>query len=224
VKRLRLLAIASIAALLCACGSPAHTVHQSAAAHASSPAAAPATQRFVVRAVTASGTLAAGFTASHESVPVSCALGPAASPAAVDDDIVACTPESSYAVACWAAADPGHVYCLRNPWTDDVVELPVADRVPHVSAPQHPQPLGLTLADGTHCSLRSGGASSELAAHPTWFAAFICATTTAVWAAPNTDGIDTSARAWSVQIAPLDGTGPLVTSAVADVYYAGTAR
>src|SRR5579859_7228182 len=225
MKASRLLAVASAVVLLAACSSGARSPRQSAAAHTSSPSPTSGTTRVVIRPVTATGTLARGFRESHENDTVSCAGGHSASPAAVDNDIVACTPESSDAIACWAAPDAGHVLCLRDPWSGEVVELPLGDHVPHVTAPPDPWPLGLTLADGTHCSLRNGGTSSELAGHPTWWAAFICGGgATAVWGPQPSDGIDSSAATWTVQIASLDGTGALVTTPVTDAYFAGTAR
>jgi len=234
MKSGRLLAVALIAVLPCACGVGSHAVRAPASTQPSTAVQSPtssesetsaaATAQIVVRPVTASGLLAPGFGTSHGTDTVTCSVGAAASPAAVDNDIVACTPEASDAVACWAAADPGHVFCLRDPWAEDVVELPLADHVPHVTAPKHPHPLGLTLADGTHCDLRVGGTSTVLVGHPTWFAAFICNATTAVWGPPTGDGIDTSGPMWTVHVAALDGTGALATTTVTDAYYAGTAN
>jgi hypothetical protein len=184
--------------------------------------AAGRTESVVLRPVTTEGVPSSGYRAVPATDQVQCSSIAEGSPVAVDDGIAFCTPTASFAVACWRAADTGHVLCLRDPWGQVVDELILTDDFGPVSAPPHPRPLALTLADGTHCTVRDGGAWSALAAHPDWSGTYYCGNAGVVWGPPNSNGIDESAPAWTVQIGSAAGDGPLRTVGVTSAYFVGT--
>ncbi|TFC83651.1 hypothetical protein E3T24_11675 [Cryobacterium sp. TmT2-59] len=184
------------------------------------------TDQVVVRPVSQAGLPAAGFTVTDDSaVTVDCGTTPTnARPSlvAVDDNILSCSPSSVYAVACWKDASPGSVLCFRDPWKVDLARMTSKGDLPTVPAPPAAQPLGLLLADGERCLMRSGGVWNNLAQYPGWYGTYSCTGGDAVWAG-SADGIDRSSPRWSVQVAPLSGTGPLHTRDVVKAYVVGTA-
>jgi hypothetical protein len=187
--------------------------------------AKPATQRVVIRPVTATGRLAEGFTAVPGTQgPAECTgtSGPA-SPAAVDGGIVECSPAFLDAVACWRASTARSVLCYRDPWSTQLTLLPTDGPVAAAAALRTPSPLGLLLADGTRCWLRIGGAWSRLDGHPELFGTYGCQNQIAVWGRADADGIDRSGPVWTVRLAPMSGHGTLRTVAVRTGYYVGTA-
>ena len=193
-----------------------------------STAPAPHTQRVVIRPVTATGHVAAGFTLAppHSGDRVDCggtALGVSPSAVAVDDGIAGCSPSAEYAVACWNGPVPNTALCFRDPWLRVVAELPDQGRLPVEKAPAVPSPLGLTLRDGSHCMIRDGGAWSSLDGHPDAFGTYSCADGLVVWGTGRSDGIDRSHSLWTVQVAPGSGHGALRTMSVRTAYLVGTA-
>ncbi|TFD27917.1 hypothetical protein [Cryobacterium cryoconiti] len=213
----RLLIILSLVALLSGCASsPAPTATPSA----------PATERVVVRPVTAGGLPAAGFTATDDTtVTLDCgttALDARPSPVAVDDNILICSPSSAFTVACWPGPTPGFAACYRDPWSTEVVRLPTTAELPASVAFAEARPLGLLLGDGERCLIRSGGVWNDLDQHPGWYGTYSCSDDRALWAGSG-DGIDRTAPRWTVNIAPISGTEPVRTQEVVTAYYVGTA-
>jgi hypothetical protein len=194
---------------------------------ASSTSAAPtaATERVVIRPVVPSGLPAAGYAVTDDkTVTLDCGTTPSntqASPVAVDDNILSCSPSSAYAVACWKDPAPFVVVCYRDPWNKKLVRMPIGESFPAVTAPSPAQPLGLLLSDGDHCLIRNGGTWNGLAQHPGWYGTYSCARDGAVWD-DNADGINQSSPRWTVNVAPISGAGPLNTRGVIKAYFIGT--
>ena len=184
-----------------------------------------ATERVVIRPVTAAGLPAPGFSVTEDtSVTVDCgatSLAPRPSPVAVDDDILACLPSSAYAVACWPDPSPSSVVCYGDPWEKSLVRMPTVGSVPAVSAPPQAQALGLLLSDGDRCRIRSGGVWNDLVQHTGWYGTYSCEGGEAIWA-ESADGVDRSSPRWTVEVAPISGAGPLRTRGVATAYFVGT--
>lgn len=218
MRSLLLVALAVPLGLLAGCASQA-----SISSTSSTPPSA--TESVVVRPVTPTGLPALGFAVTNDnSVTVDCggtSLAPRPSPVAVDDGILACTPSSAYAVACWRDPSPSTVVCYRDPWEKTLVRMPAIGTVPVVTAPSQAQPLGLLLSDGNRCRIRSGGVWNELARHSGWYGTYSCEGGQAIWA-DNADGIDRSAPRWTVQVAPISGAGSLRTRGVATAWFVGT--
>jgi predicted small secreted protein len=185
-----------------------------------------ATRVVVVRPVTRAGVPASGYTAVPDSAGGLSITCTESSPVAVDAGIASCSPSASYAVACWASSTQGQAMCMRDPWGTQVTVVPMQGAFPSaLTPPATAEPLGLELADGTHCTLRVGGAGEALAGKPTWSAYYFCGTDrdTAVWAPTTTSPIDRSEPVWTVQVASSDGTGALHTDRIRTVYMVGTA-
>lgn len=201
-------------------GSPTGSTPSSTAAGA----APTATDRVVIRPVTASGRPAPGFTAVSETQGTADCAGPIgfASPAAVDGGIVECSPAYLDAVACWRTSAARSVLCYRDPWSKRLTLLHTDGPVAVPAATRAPSPFGLLLADGTRCWLRIGGAWSRLDGHPELYGSYGCQHEIAVWGPANSDGIDRSAPTWTVRVAPMSGHGTLRTVAVRAAYYVGT--
>jgi len=192
--------------------------------HAATKPAAPATRRVVLRPVTASGMPASDFTvARHPSELLSCGSPAEPSEAAVDPGIAHCFPAVEDALACWPASQPRQALCFRDPWQHKLDEIPTDGPLGRVPVVDTPSPLGLELADGSHCSLRSGGVWAPLDGHPELSGSYSCQHDEAVWAAAGKTGIDSSAPAWTVQVAAAAGHGPLRTVDVTAAYFVGTA-
>ena len=212
-----LLPLGLLLVLFTGCASPSSPASTSSA---------PSTESVVMRPVTESGLPAAGFTITDDTtVTLDCGsttFDPRPSAVAVDDNILACSPSSAFAVACWQDPVPGFVACYRDPWNTEVVRLPSSGSVTGTTAPDQAQPLGLLLSDGDRCLVRSGGVWNDLADHPGWYGTYSCAEGGAVWA-ESTDGIDRSAPRWTVQVAPVSGEDPLRTRDVVTAYFVGTA-
>jgi len=179
----------------------------------------------VIRPVTAAGRPAAGYTVVPGTQGTADCTAPigSASPAAVDGGIVECSPAFLYAVACWRRSTARSVLCYRDPWSKQLTQLPTDGPVANPAATRIPSPLGLLLADGSRCSLRIGGAWSNLDGHPELYGTYGCDHQIAVWGLADRDGIDRSAPAWTVRVAPMSGHGTLHTVAVRAAYYVGTA-
>lgn len=166
---------------------------------ASAASASPATQQTTLRPVTTAHHVAAGYHLVNAGGSIDCQMAPA-SPVAVNDNIVECSPSAAYAVACWHAAKPGFALCLRDPFGNEV------DRIRalhfsgnHVAAPKHPAPFGLVLDNGAKCSIRDGGAWGSPKQHPKWVGFYSCTKGGAVYAPISSrDGINQSHPSWTV--------------------------
>jgi hypothetical protein len=214
--------------------TPATTVPSTAAPSPSASTAGstaparPATQRVVIRPVTATGRLAPGYTLVARQAADQLSCGGSAYPTepsqvAVDDGIAYCSPSAAYAVACWPGPTHNTALCFGNPWQRQVDQLSTEGPLTGVSAPRNPSPLGLELSDGTRCSLRDGGAWGELDQHPELVGTYYCTGDLAVWANGHSDGIDRSSPTWTVRLAPMSGHGTLRPVTVHTAYYVGTA-
>jgi hypothetical protein len=142
----------------------------------------------------------------------------------VDNGIAACGPSAAYALACWNGPTATTALCYPNPWQREVVRVDTSGPLPVQQAPKQPMPLGLVLSDGARCSLRDGGAWSQLDGHPELFGTYSCDGQTAVWGARASDGIDRTQALWSVRLAPMSGNGALRTVTVRTAYFVGTSR
>jgi hypothetical protein len=226
MRSLVLIALGIAVAAVPGCAAPPATTPPPADSTpaASREATAAPTQRVVRRPVTASGLPAAGYSiTSDTSVTIDCGSPSTArsSPVAVDDDILACSPSSAYAVACWKDPAPGTALCYRDPWGTALVRMTNNGNFPAAPAPATPRPFGLVLRDGDRCLIRSGGVWNDLAGHPGWYGTYSCAVNGAVWTS-DADGIDRSVPRWTVQVARISGSGRLSSLGVDAAYYVGT--
>ncbi|MDT4892966.1 MAG: hypothetical protein QOE97_2001 [Pseudonocardiales bacterium] len=230
--RVRAWSIGLAAALLLAgCASATPSSRQAGPSSRTTPVAGPAgadgaTRVVVLRPVTRVGAPATGYTAVPDAatgLTIDCTQD---SPVSVDAGIASCSPSASYAVACWPSATAGHALCLRDPWSRQVASVPMQGTFPAgVGPPATPQPIGLELADGSHCTIRGGGAGEVLDGHPAWYARYYCGANydTAAWAPSTSPAIDRSEPSWTVQVARSDGHAALRTVRVATAYLVGTA-
>ena len=138
------------------------------------------------------------------------------SPAAVSNGIHTCSPTAASANVCWPAPED-FVYCLRDPWKKSLVAIPASNTSTPVTATRNPVPLGIALADGTHCLLRDGGSDPGRAADPDLVIGYYCGSSS-VWSKPD-QPIDRHTAAWTVRVG--GATGPLRTEAVTEAYFAG---
>jgi hypothetical protein len=74
-----------------------------------------ATVRVVVRPVTSTGHVSAGFTLKTEPAGSVDCSSKQPSPGAVDFNIEFCSPSAEYAIACWNAAVAHRVLCVSRP-------------------------------------------------------------------------------------------------------------
>jgi hypothetical protein len=178
------------------------------------------TARIVARPVTYGGQVVPGYTVSNGSGSIDCTDG-TASPAAVARNILFCSPDSEYAIACYPwTPHPHYALCLRNARTRTLASIRHTGAMPPTSPPTHPTPLDLTLANGTKCSLRAGGTSAILHQHPSWNVYYYCNDGNAVWG-PHPYGVNTSHAVWTVRTANSDGTGDVRTRNVAKAWFVG---
>ena len=190
-------------------------------------AASPApTVKIVVRPVTSTGHVRAGFTVSGEpSGKVDCSFANP-SPGAVSRNIEFCSPSFEYAVACWKAAAPHRVLCMRDPRRQHVVRIPRVGKFTSTALAPLVQraPLAMKLGNGAVCSIRDGGAWSRLMSHPRWHGTYSCSNGTAVWAWPDAKhlGVNESHPSWTVHTAPISGHGTLVVRHVVKAWFVGT--
>ncbi len=215
---MRVLALAAAAATLVA-GAVGFT------AVATATTTAAPTIKVVVRPVTSTGHVHAGFTVTGEpSGSVDCSFADP-SPGAVSRNIELCSPSAEYAVACWKAAVPHRVLCMRNPGRKRVVRIPRSGPfAPTRRAPAAQRaPLLMRLGDGDLCSIRDGGAWGSLPGHPNLFGTYSCRHHGAVWAtssAPH-QGVNESNPGWTVRTAQF-GSHTLVTRHVVKAWFVGT--
>ncbi len=182
-----------------------------------------ATAQVVVRPVSSSAKVTPGYQVTNESNSTLDCTSPSASPAAVDPDILACGPDSEYAVACWLSRTPHRTLCLRDVRKKKLVSIKrsgvMAQTLPYVTR----GPLALTLGDGTYCTIRDGGAGAELHSHPNYGAYYYCQNNQSIWAPMNAKnwGIDRSQAVWTTRTASSSGNGSLRTRNVAKVWFVG---
>jgi serine/threonine protein kinase len=80
------------------------------------------------------------------------------SPAAVSENIYSCYPTAAGADVCWPSP-PTSMLCMTNPWDKEVRRLSYdTSLLTTVQPPASPEPFALTLDNGTHCQLITGGA------------------------------------------------------------------
>lgn len=183
------------------------------------------THRIVVRPVTATGHPVPGYTVTQGSGTVDCRF-PGASPAAVDPNIVYCSPNAAYAVACWNSARPRYVLCLQDARKAHLVRYRHSEPVAQTMPLKVRAPLDVRLGDGKYCTLRVGGAGPSLKGHPRWYASYYCTHRTAIWARMGTTnwGINRTHKIWTVKIAPEINNGTLHTRRVFRAWFVGTHR
>lgn len=189
---------------------------------ATSKPAAATTQRIVLRPVTARGTVATGYRLSkHLDESITCGGG-IVSRAAVQPNIDECSPTAAYPVACWADSSPNTALCLRNPFAKQVDLIRTDGAVAPSKPVPTPSPFGLTLSDGSRCTLRIGGAWGELDDHPDLYGTYGCGSE-AIWGPANSDGINRTGSQWTVRLAPLNGHGLLHIVKITNAIFVGTA-
>jgi hypothetical protein len=184
----------------------------------------PATRKIVVRPVTATGIARSGFTVTAEpSGSVDCTF-PVPSPAAVSPNIETCFPSAEYAVACWKAAAPHKVLCLRNARVHKLVRIPRHGAFPGtpIAPADKRAPLSMLLASGQYCGIRDGGAGPTRAGHPQWVATYYCNNGKAIWMRPGAAhfGVFEAFPSWTVIVA--GESGPITTHHVAKAWFVGT--
>lgn len=214
---MRVLALAAAAAALVA-GVAALDAPAGAAT------AAP-TVKVVVRPVTSTGHVRAGFNLTYEpNGAVDCSF-PEPSPGAVNKNIEFCSPSAEYAVACWRAAAAHRALCMRDPRSKDVVRIPrIGSFAPTALAPRDQRaPLLIRLGDGDICAIRDGGAWGTLPGHPNLGGTYSCRHDGAVWAGPTWPhlGVNESNPVWTVRTAQFS-TGRLYTHRVDKAWFVGT--
>ena len=79
------------------------------------------------------------------------------SPASVSTGFYSCYPSAAAADVCWPSP-PTSMLCMNNPWGKEVRRLGLDTcLLPTVQPPATPEPFALTLDNGTHCRLITGG-------------------------------------------------------------------
>ena len=195
------------------------------ASGAQSPAAhhRAATDRIVVRPVSWSGQVSPGYTVSTEqNSSIDCTF-PSPSPAAVDRDILFCSPDVEYAVACWLSRTPHRTLCLRDARKQQLVSIHRNGAMAQAFPFKVRAPLEVVLGNGTLCTFRAGGAGSSLQGHPNWAVSYYCRNNSAIWTPMNAKnyGIDRSHALWTARTAPSNGHGPLTTRSVTRAWFVG---
>jgi hypothetical protein len=191
-------------------------------------AASGQTQRIVLRPVTAAGHAAPGFKISVDKGGVVDCSYEESSSAAVDRDIVQCAPDAEYAIACWKAAYPHRVLCLRDPRTNVLTSIYTEQSVAQTSPPKPKDvgPLELRLRNGLLCFERDGGTGVELKQHPTWYATYYCTKGMAIWA-PSHGGAygitQHSSSFWTAHVGNENGKHGTTVRYLTRVWLVGTA-
>jgi hypothetical protein len=195
----------------------------------SEPRTTPATVRVVVRPVYADGTPAAGYAVLAEAHTHGFGCFGEPSPVAVDPDIHFCGSNGDNTNACWESSH-NTVLCLRDATKKVLLRIPVSTPVgsvkpiQHVEATQHPVPQLITLADGSTCMMRNGGAANSPPQHPSWILYYFCPHDTAVYGPTSDDGIDETVTPWTVVIFPISGAEQGHNRPVHTAYFVGTAH
>lgn len=189
-------------------------------------AVAPATAKVVVYPVTSSGHAAAGFAVhAQHGFTVDCSdANP--SPGALSPNIELCYPSAAYAVACWKAAAPGKVLCMRDPSTHKLYRISRGRFASTaINKPRNRAPLLIVLGDGTRCQIRVGGAWGQPKGHPNLYGAYSCDRHGAAWLwakgshRDSHNGIDESSATWRIRV----GENTIVWRNIAKAYFVATA-
>ncbi|HMC69779.1 MAG TPA: hypothetical protein VKJ07_11550, partial [Mycobacteriales bacterium] len=210
-------------ALLLGCGSALDGAALDGAAGA---ATLTSTAQVVIRPVTSTGQVVAGFSVTSEPTgSVDCSTKQP-SPGAVSPNIEFCSPSAEYAIACWRALLQNRVLCMRDPRTKDVYRIPRigAFASTPVASVFYRAPLVMKLGDGDFCSIRDGGAWGTLNGHPNLYGTYSCVNAGIVWAYNSSAhfGVDETHPIWTVATAPA-GNHTLVTRHVVKAWFVGTA-
>lgn len=185
-----------------------------------STARASATQRVVVRPVTAKGRAMPGWKVTTQSRSVQCT---APSAGAVDNGIAFCGTSADYTVACWRAATKTRVLCLPDPTKRRLESIKLTGRFPSVRAPKHPSPQSLRLKVGSYYEVRDGGTGPMLRQHPTWVAFYFGDDGRFIAGPRTSDGINRRHAEWFVTSFRTPNQQGL-RQGVATAYFVGTAR
>lgn len=140
---------------------------------------------------------------------------------AVNQGIYDCSTTTDYEVACWWASQRATMYCLHNPFSKQLAQLPLKNpSLPGAPAPAVASALGLVLDDGARCWIREDGSSPSLPAYPDWIGTYSCNTQKdqIVWASDG-DGVNRANRTWTVMT--TGGSTVPVIHAVTVAYFAG---
>jgi hypothetical protein len=151
------------------------------------------------------------------------------SPSAVADNVYYCSPTAAGAGTCWPST-PGTLLCVDDPWDKRLHRVSYDGPLPPVRPTASPDPLALTLDDGTRCLLRNGGAWGGRA--DGYVGVYGCGTgggaNPAVLWQPNQGAgacIDRSSAVWKVKVGevgePDSVFPPPQTHAVTAVWLAG---
>jgi hypothetical protein len=148
------------------------------------------------------------------------------SPSAVVADVYACSPSAAGAATCWPST-PGSLLCVDNPWDKLLHRVSYQGQLAPVQPTASPDPFALALDDGTHCTLRNGGAWGGR--DDGYVGAYWCGDSApVVLALPGQrdgSGIDRSGAAWTVKVGKLGAPGthfpPPQTHAVTSAWFAG---
>jgi hypothetical protein len=184
----------------------------------------PPTQKSIIRPVNAAGFARPGYTVTGEPTgSVDCSF-PDPSPGAVSPNIEWCSPSAEYAIACWKAAAPHKVLCMRDPRVRKLVRIPRlgAFAPTGLAAPRDRAPLAMVLGNGDYCSIRDGGTGPQRADHPQWIATYYCNSGKIVWLRPGARhlGVFEAFPSWTVIVA--GESGPIAARHVLRAWFVGT--
>lgn len=183
----------------------------------------PTTEVVDAVSVDADGKPAHGYRETPYSGNIAEVFGCAASPAAVSAGIYACGPSAAGADVCWPSTEDT-LLCVDTPWDKRLHRVRISDTLPQVEPVADPQPFGLLLDDGSRCRLRNGG--SWGGRDDGYYGAYWCESSKLTVLAPaDADGIDRSARLWTVKVGELGEPGqhfpPPQTRSVRTAWFAG---
>jgi hypothetical protein len=177
--------------------------------------------------VTAAGEPAPGYTVTTYpgSGKIAC-YGQSTS--SMSPDVEVCGSSADAAYSSQKAAAPHRLLCLLDARKRTLLERTYQGTFTPVPPANSTDtaPMDITLADGTRCVLREGGADGTvLRGHRSWAPLYYCNNKDAVWTPELAahHGIDESSAAWMVRTAPQDGKGPVVTRRVVTAYFVGPA-
>ncbi len=208
------------------------TVLTAAALPPSGPAAAdpPPTQQITVVAVGPNGQPINGYRETPpEGNVVTVTDCSTPSPSAVADDVYSCSPTAAGANACWPST-PGSLLCVDDPWARRLHRVTYDGPLPPVHPTATPDPLALTLDDGTRCLFRNGGAWGGRA--DGYVPVYGCGAggggnTAVLWLPSQGAGscIDRSSAAWTVKVGQIGRPDadypPPQTRTVTEAWFAG---
>lgn len=184
----------------------------------------PPTAKTVIRPVNNAGFAVGGYTVTGEPTgSVDCSF-PDPSPGAVSPNIEECSPSAEYAVACWRAAAPHKVLCMRNPRVRKLVRIPRlgAFAPTPLAEPADRAPLGMVLGNGTYCSIRDGGAVGPRAGHPQWIATYFCTDGKIIWQRPGDRHLGVNERFATWYVVEAGVSGPINSRRVLRAWFVGT--